>query len=47
MIYIIIGIPISAIVLETGRGVGDSWERMSALMLMMHPTRMDPGRIIL
>jgi hypothetical protein len=47
MIYMIIGMPMSAIVLETGRGVGDSCERISALMLMMHPTKIDPGRIVL
>ena len=47
MMYMIIGMPMNAIVLETGRGVGDSCDRMSALMLMMHPARIDPGRIVL
>ena len=45
--YIIIGMPMIAIVLDTGRGVGESWDRISAPMLMMLPTSTDAGRMVL
>ena len=36
-----------AIVLDTGRGVGDSCDKISAPMLMMHPMITDAGKMVL
>ena len=45
-IYIIIGIPINAMVLETGTGCGDNTDSRSAEAPIIHPVRRLAGSVV-